>query len=111
MLFFKKKYPHTITILPHPEVCPSGEVVPAIPGKSIVENLLEHDVEISHSCQMQCACTTCHIYLIEGERFVTHMQDDENTELNKTQDRQKWSRLACQTLFEGGGNLVVEIRN
>ncbi len=52
-----------------------------------------------------------HIYLIEGERFVTQMQDAENTELNKTQGRQHWSRLACQTLFEGGGNLVVEIRN
>jgi 2Fe-2S ferredoxin len=111
MLFFKKKPAHTITILPHPQVCPSGEIVPAVPGKSIVENLLDNDVEISHSCQMQCACLTCHIYIIEGEQWVSNMQDDENTELTKAQDRQHWSRLGCQAAFNGGGNLVIEIRN
>lgn len=111
MLFFKKKPTHTITILPHPEICPSGDIVPALQGKSIVENLLENDVEISHSCQMQCACTTCHIYIIEGEQFVSVIENDENRELDKTQHRQHWSRLACQAVFEGGGNLVIEIHN
>lgn len=111
MIFFKKKPAHTITILPHPEVCPTGEIVPAIQGKSIVENLLENDVEISHSCQMQCACTTCHVYIIEGGQFVSSIENDENNELDRTQDRQRWSRLGCQAVFEGGGNLVIEIRN
>ena len=111
MIFFKKKPDHTITILPHPEVCPAGEVIPAIQGRSLVENLLASDVEISHSCQMQCACITCHVYVIEGEAFVTVMDDDEDRELNKTQGRQGWSRLACQAIFEGGGNLLIEIRD
>jgi len=111
MIFFKKKPAHTITILPHPEVCPAGEVVPAIQGNSIVENLLANDVEISHSCQMQCACLTCHVYVIEGSQFITAIEEEEHKMLENAQSRQGWSRLACQAIFEGGGDLVIEICN
>lgn len=111
MFFFKRKPAHTITVLPHPGVCPAGEVVPAVPGKSIVELLLADDVAISHSCQMQCACTTCHVYVLEGAQFVTPMGEEEDRMLKQTLDRQRWSRLGCQAVFEGGGNMVIEIRN
>lgn len=111
MIFFKKKPKHTITILPHPVLCAAGEIVPAYAGKSIVESLLESGVEISHSCQMQCACTTCQVHIIEGEQFLSTKQEDESAELSNCQDNQGWSRLGCQAVFEGGGNLVVEICN
>lgn len=111
MFFFKKKSAQTITILPNDDLCPSGEVVPAMPGKSIVELLLENDVEISHSCQMQCACTTCHIYIIEGGQYISSMHNEEDRELKQLNDRQHWSRLGCQAIFTGGGNLTIEIRN
>lgn len=111
MFFFKKKPAHTITVLPHPQICPAGEVLSAEKGKSIVEILLANEIEISHSCQMQCACTTCHVYLMEGGSFVTRMGDEENRVLDQAGDRQRWSRLACQAVFEGGGDIVVEIRN
>lgn len=110
MFFFKKKSPYSITVLPHLSICPSGEVVPAFAGKSIAELLIEHDVHISHSCQLQCACTTCHVYVMEGSSHVTGMKDDENHMLNNVPDRAQWSRLACQAVFEGGGNVVIEIR-
>ncbi len=110
MFFFKKKPAHTITVLPHPAICPQGEIVPAIVGKSIVECLLAEEVEIGHSCQMQCSCTTCHVYVMEGGQFVSQQRDDEDRVLKTTQDRQRWSRLGCQAVFEGNGNLVIEIR-
>lgn len=110
MFFFKKKPANTITVLPHPNICPSGEVVPAIVGKSIAETLIKNDVGISHSCQLQCACTTCHIYVMEGSHYVTRMDGEEDRMLKSTSDRAQWSRLACQTVFEGGGDVVVEIR-
>ncbi len=110
MFFFKKKPANTITVLPHPGICPSGEVVPAVVGKSIAEALLDQDVEISHSCQLQCACTTCHVYVMEGDNHVTRMRDDEERMLKNTHGRTGWSRLACQAVFEGGGDIVVEIR-
>jgi hypothetical protein len=50
-------------------------------------------------CQMQCACITCHIYVIEGGQCITAMDDDENSELFNAQGRQGWSRLACQAFF------------
>jgi ferredoxin len=86
-------------------------VIPAIQGNSIVENLLANDVEFSHSCRMQGACITCHIYFIEGSQFITAMDEEENRELGNVQGRQAWSRLACQAIFEGVGDLVIEIRN
>jgi 2Fe-2S ferredoxin len=110
MFFFKKKASNSITILPHPVICPAGEVVPAVVGKSIAKILLDKDVEISHSCQLQCACTTCHVYIMEGGEFVSKMGDEENRLLDNTSDRQRWSRLSCQAVFNGGGDLVVEIR-
>lgn len=110
MFFFKKKSPYSVTVLPHRSICPSGEIIPATIGKSIAEILIGNDVDISHSCQLQCACTTCHVYLMEGERHVTSMKDDEDRMLKNVQDRSQWSRLACQAVFEGSGNLVVEIR-
>lgn len=110
MFFFKKKAANTITVLPHPNICPSGEVVPAAVGKSIAETLLDHDINLSHSCQLQCACTTCHVYVMDGSAYVNGMNDEEDRMLKNTPDRAKWSRLACQAVFEGGGDVVVEIR-
>jgi len=111
MFFFKKKPAQTITVLPHPRICPSGEVVAALPGRPVVESLLKGGVDISHSCQMQCSCTTCHIYLMEGTESVTPMDAEENRVLDGAPDRARWSRLACQTVVAGKGDLVVEIRN
>ncbi|MCX7628162.1 MAG: 2Fe-2S iron-sulfur cluster-binding protein [Methylophilaceae bacterium] len=111
MFFLKKKPAHTITILPHPTLCPEGEVVAAQTGKSIAEILLDNDIEISHSCQLQCACTTCHVHLMEGEAYVSKLHAEEDRMLNTLPDRRRWSRLACQAIYQGGGNVVVEICN
>ena len=110
MFFFRKKPANSITVLPHPRICPAGEVVPVAVGKSIAETLLNHDISISHSCQLQCACTTCHVYVMEGGAYVTRMNEEEDRMLKNVQDRTQWSRLACQAVFEGGGDVVVEIR-
>jgi 2Fe-2S ferredoxin len=110
MFFFKKKSPHSVTVLPHRSICPTGELVPAIAGKSIAEMLIRHDVDISHSCQLQCACTTCHVYVMEGSHHINRMNDEEDRMLKNVPDRTQWSRLACQAVFEGGGDVVVEIR-
>jgi len=110
MFFFKKKPANTIIVLPHPSVCPAGDVAPALPGKSIAEALIDHDINLSHSCQLQCACTTCHVYVMEGSAYVNGMNDEEDRILKSVPDRAQWSRLACQAVFEGGGNVVVEIR-
>ncbi|WP_303786278.1 2Fe-2S iron-sulfur cluster-binding protein [Azovibrio restrictus] len=109
MFFFGKKHPHQLTVLPHPALCPEGEIVPAIPGRSVAEILLQNRVEIDHSCQLQCACTTCHVHIMEGAQHLSPMEADERRMLDKVPGRDGFSRLACQAVFQGGGNVVVEI--
>jgi len=112
MFFFgKKKSAHHIVVLPHPELCPSGEVVPAVVGKSIAEALVASGVELSHSCQFQCSCTTCHVFVMEGGAHLSPKGAEEAKVLAGTESDDRWSRLACQSVFQGGGDLVVEIRN
>ncbi len=109
MFFFKKKPAHHIIVLPHGELCPQGEMVPAEPGRSIAELLLENGVELSHSCQLQCACTTCQVHVMEGSACLSGMDGEEHRMLNNSGQRDRFSRLACQAVFQGGGNVVVEI--
>lgn len=109
MFFFKKKHPHHITVLPNPALCPEGEIVPAEPGKSVAEILLQNKVEIDHSCQLQCSCTTCHVHIMEGAAFLSAMDGEEDRVLQNAAGRDRFSRLACQAVFNGGGNVVVEI--
>lgn len=109
MFFFKKKYPHNITVLPHSSLCPEGEIVPAEPGKSVAEILLDNKVEIDHSCQLQCSCTTCHVHIMEGSAYLSPMDPEEKRILGNAPGRDQFSRLACQAVFQGGGNVVVEV--
>lgn len=109
MFFFGKKPTHNLIVLPHPGICPAGEAVRAIVGKSIAETLVDKGIEISHSCQFQCSCTTCHIHVMEGQDFLSRKDTEEDRMLATTSiDRQR-SRLACQTIYNGGGDVVIEI--
>ncbi|MEK7737974.1 MAG: 2Fe-2S iron-sulfur cluster-binding protein [Pseudomonadota bacterium] len=109
MFFFGKKPAHNIIVLPHPGICPAGEAVPAIVGKSIAETLVDKGVEINHSCQFQCSCTTCHIHVMEGQDYLSRKHAEEERMLATTQTDQRWSRLACQSIYGGGGDVVIEI--
>ena len=42
-----------ITVLPHPEVCPQGQVIENAPvGESICRVLLDNHIEIEHACEL-----------------------------------------------------------
>lgn len=105
-LFGKKS---SITILPNPTLCPDGQIIKAKEGKSLAETLVDNDIEIGHSCQYQCSCTTCLINLMEGQGFVASMSEEEREILSKAKLLSKWSRLSCQCVFKGGGDVVIEI--
>lgn len=109
MFFFGKKPAHNIIVLPHPGICPAGEAVRAIVGKSIAETLLAKGVEIDHSCQLQCSCTTCHVFVMEGHDYLSRKDAEEDRMLASTKVDQRRSRLACQSIYNGGGDVVIEI--
>jgi ferredoxin, 2Fe-2S len=98
----------TITVLPHPDVCPQGATIDAQPGLSICKNLLKHDIEIEHACEMVCACTTCHVIVRQGFNSLNELDEDEEDMLDKAWGLSPLSRLSCQAKV-GAEDLTIEI--
>lgn len=67
------------------------------------------DIFLDHACGGSCACTTCHLWIKEGDKGLTAPDDDELDRLDMAADLQLNSRLGCQTVITGPGNYVVEI--
>ncbi|MCP3679472.1 MAG: ISC system 2Fe-2S type ferredoxin [Gammaproteobacteria bacterium] len=98
----------TITVLPHAEYCPQGVELEAKTGDSVLEVLLHHGIAIEHACEMQCACTTCHVYLREGYDSIELPIEQEDEMLDRAWGLDMDSRLSCQARV-AEEDLVVEI--
>lgn len=71
--------------------------------------LLGHGILLEHACGGACACTTCHVIVLEGEGELSPMQDDEEDRLDLAEGLTLRSRLACQCVVVGEGEVTVEI--
>lgn len=89
MFFFGKKLIQPIVVLPHPEPCPSGEAVSA-------------SVELSYSCQFQCSCSTCHVFVMEGGEHLSSKGTEEAQMLAGTGSDERWSRLPARAYLGAG---------
>jgi 2Fe-2S ferredoxin len=97
-----------IIVLPHVELCPKGALIDAVPGTSICDTLLQHDIDIEHACEKSCACTTCHVIVREGFRSLAEATELEEDMLDKAWGLEANSRLSCQAIV-GDKDLVIEI--
>ena len=97
-----------ITVLPHEEICPAGAEIDAEPGKSICRNLLDHDIEIEHACELSCACTTCHVIVREGFGSLDPSDEDEDDLLDQAWGLTPTSRLSCQAILSNR-DVTIEI--
>ena len=97
-----------IIFLPHEELCPEGMVIEAEKGETICDAALKSGIEIEHACEKSCACTTCHVYIREGNDSLNENSDDEDDMLDKAWGLDPDSRLSCQATV-GEADLVVEI--
>ena len=97
-----------IVFLPHEEICPEGAVIEAKSGESVCRAALRHGIDIEHSCEMSCACTTCHVYIREGYDAIEPADELEDDFLDKAWGLDPDSRLSCQAMVEDK-DLVVEI--
>jgi ferredoxin, 2Fe-2S len=97
-----------IKVLPHATICPNGAEIEAEEGKSICDNLLEHDIDIEHACEKQAACTTCHVILRKGFDSLEPAEEKEEDMLDKAWGLEATSRLSCQAKVTGE-DLVVEL--
>jgi ferredoxin, 2Fe-2S len=74
---------------------------------SLLDIALNHDIHLEHACGGNCACTTCHVVVKEGDANLTPMDDDEADRLDLAADLSLRSRLGCQCVVTG--DVVVEI--
>ncbi len=97
-----------ITVLPNETLCPEGAQIEAKSGMSILDNLLEHGIEVEHACEKSCACTTCHVILREGFDELDDAAEKEEDMLDKAWGLEPSSRLSCQARVKDA-DLVIEI--
>ena len=97
-----------ITFLPNPEYCPDGATFDVESGISICRAALDNGIKIEHACELSCACTTCHVYVIKGIESLLDPTEDEDDYLDKAWGLRSNSRLSCQAIINES-DLVVEI--
>jgi 2Fe-2S ferredoxin len=97
-----------IIILPHPELCPEGDVIEAKQGESICNTLLKNNIDIEHACDQVCACTTCHVIVKEGFNSLNPSEENEDDMLDKAWGLTPQSRLSCQAVVQDQ-DLTIEL--
>ena len=68
-----------------------------------------YGIFLDHACGGVCACTTCHLWVKDGESGVSEPEDLELDRMETAADLQLNSRLGCQAVIEKPGAYVVEI--
>lgn len=75
--------------------------------ESLLDVAMHFGFHLEHACGGSCACTTCHVWVKEGEGNLSEMTDEEQDRLDTAADLSLHSRLGCQAVVKG--DVVVEI--
>ena len=76
---------------------------------SVLDIALGAEVEIDYACGGVCACTTCHVKVVQGRASCPSPTEDEEDMLGTARGRDIDSRLACWCVPDGTEDLVVVI--
>jgi 2Fe-2S ferredoxin len=78
--------------------------------QSILEVALKNNIELHHNCGGVCACSTCHLYMEQGDNFIEELSDKEEDFIDRAVNPRINSRLGCQCmLLDGSGNITVTL--
>ena len=75
--------------------------------ESLLDIALNFGIHLEHACGGNCACTTCHVIVKQGEDNLTEMDEDEEDRLYMADGLTLHSRLGCQCVVTG--DVTVEI--
>lgn len=79
-------------------------------GDSLLEVLLDNNIELHHNCGGVCACSTCHLYIVSGEQHIEELSDREEDFIDRAVNPRLISRLGCQCdLLEGSGEIEITL--
>ena len=76
-------------------------------GATILEAARKAGAPEGDRCGAVCACSTCHVYVVEGFDSTSEIEDEEFDILDKAFDVQEHSRLGCQARIHG--DITVDI--
>ncbi|RMH38784.1 MAG: ferredoxin [Deltaproteobacteria bacterium] len=80
------------------------------PDTTLLEAAEEVGAKVGSSCGGQCACSTCHVYVLAGEDALSDMEDNEDDRLDMAFDVRPESRLGCQArVVRDDAEIVVQI--
>jgi 2Fe-2S ferredoxin len=80
------------------------------PDQSLLEVALKNNIELHHNCGGVCACSTCHLYVNQGEDFLEELSDKEEDFIDRAVNPRLNSRLGCQCILkEGSGTIEVTL--
>ena len=87
----------------------SGKLPYSDHGKheSILDVALNNGIDLEHACGGSCACTTCHVIVLDGDKNLSEAEDDELDRLDMAAGLTLRSRLGCQAVVHG--DVKVEI--
>jgi len=75
--------------------------------ESLLDVAMNFDIHLEHACGGSCACTTCHVWVKEGEDHLSEPEEDELDRVELAPDLRTNSRLGCQCVVTG--DVVVEV--
>ncbi len=78
-------------------------------GESILELAMDNGISIEHTCGGVCACSTCHVYIEEGEELFNEPEDEELDRVEEAPGVQLNSRLSCQARIQQTGDVTVRV--
>ncbi len=81
---------------------PDGFTIHARSGDTILDAALDNGVDLPHECGGNCACTTCHIVVLEGANYLSLAEEVEIDRLHGAEGWTPQSRLGCQAILLGG---------
>lgn len=87
-------------------------VITSAGDNTLLEAVLLNDIHLNHNCGGVCACTTCHIYVEQGDEYLAELSDREEDYIDRATNPRLNSRLACQCLLtdeEYNGQLEITI--
>ena len=84
-----------------PKVTFNDKEVEVPAGTSILDAALDNDIKLDHNCGGNCACSTCHVIVLEGMENISAMSEDEEDMLDSAVGLTLQSRLACQCKVSG----------
>ena len=75
---------------------PDGRSAEVAPGTSLLDAADAAGVELPSNCGGVCACTTCHVWIEEGEGSLSAIEEREDDKLQEAAGLSARSRLGCQ---------------